>query len=195
MRRLTLATGGLLLVLLAPTAEAAPPASGPRLAVSTLPSPVPLSTGGWTGDGRRAELELELLPALGMTTTYTAEWTSIPIRPAPGDKPDLYLELFGGFSSGSGVTDASTSLRQLLRWRQVGGKWSRWETLDDATIDSPGILAPESKVEGQGTWIGFLSDDACRACRVQYQLRLTGTHTGGTSSSVYAQTRAADARG
>lgn len=195
MRRLALTAGGLLLVLLAPTASAAPPASGPRLRVTTLPSPVPLSTGGWEGDGRHATLELDLLPAVGMTTTYTAEWTSVPVRPAPGDRPDLYLQLFGGLSSGSGVTDARTTLRQLLRWRTVGGRWSGWETLDDATITSPGILAEGQSAEGRFMWVGFLSDDSCGRCRIQYQLRLTGSHTGGTSSGVYAEAKAADARG
>lgn len=187
MRRHGLTTAVLALVLLAPAANAAPATIGPRLTVATVPSPVPLSTGGWKGDGRHAELELDLLPAVGMRTNFTAEWTSVPIRPAPGDKPDLYLGLLGGLSSSNGVTDATTTLQQLLRWRPVGGRWSRWEQLDRATIDSPGILTDGTKEEGTFMFVGFLSDDTCRTCRIQYQLRLTGTHTGGTSSSVYAQ--------
>lgn len=174
-RALLVAAAGLVAV---PGASAADPTFA--FSARTAGSPVPLVAGGWSGDGRAASLELDVLAVSpSARTSFVATWTSAvgTLRPGFGTLASAVVEDEGplGTQDHVNVLPALTDLRLESRSRLGAGRWSRWERGDVRSFNS----LEQSERVGAGT-VDCAEVD--RTTRYQVQYRLTGTK-GGTDLS------------
>lgn len=165
-------------LLLAPGSSAAEPTFA--FSARTAGSPVPLVVGGWSGDGRQASLELDLLAVSpSARTSFVATWTS-DVGTLPAGFGTVSTAQFTdegplGTPQHVSVLPAITDLHLESRTRYGTGRWSRWSSEKQRTFNSlersDGITVVVADCNGFD-----------RPTRYQVQHRLTGTK-GGTDLS------------
>lgn len=166
MRRTALIVACLALPLAPPAS--AEPVPAPTLTISVEASGQPLpestTTARWIvgGAGQQAELDVDAYNLPGMVTTIDAVWTSREVTVHPRI-PAFEYEVTTSHE-GPPASSLPASFSYGLRYREAGGRWTRWYDLAQA-------YEAGNPVQGvfREAAVGFASD---RKKRVQLQFRV-----------------------